>query len=170
MRLNNNTRHRYHMRPSIRSCKTRRRAGAPTTAYNQHGNINRVWVRKKTGLQHVTFVVDPAGTGTYCHATIIDKHDPTIKYHYGYEVHNPRKRDMGLHFWTTPYDKEYLLDYKTKNRLVKLFRELCDDDTIDRLSSIRLVSRKKSSKNSRRDNSRRSKRRRSRSRSISRSR
>ena len=130
-----------------RSKRSRRFAGAPTTAYNQEGHINRVWVRKHSGREHATFVVDPAGTGTYCHSTIRDRHDPTIKYHYGYEVNSPRRRDLGKHFWTTPYGNEGLMDIQIKERLTKLFRELCDDDTTDQQPPLQLK-RKRSTKRS----------------------
>ena len=163
-----NSRNRSRMKK--RRCMTRRIAGAPTSAYNQDGHINRVWVMKNTGYDHVTFVVDPDGTGTYCHSTIKDNRDPTIKYHYGYEVNNPRRRDMGLHFWTTPYNNEHRLDDRIKHRLVKLFTELCDDDKIDQHPSILLKSKKRKNKSKTKTRTRSRTKTRSRSRSKSRSR
>lgn len=167
----------YHNR-SKRMKKSRRFAGAPTSAYNPEGHINRVWVRKHNGLEHATFVVDPDGTGTYCHSTIRDRRDPTIKHHYGYEVNSPKRRDLGRHFWTTPPGNEGLMDRQIKERLIELFRELCNDDTIDQQSSLHLKRKRsnmrsiKKSKStiSRRSPTRRSPSRRSPTRSRSRSR
>ena len=161
-----------------RSKRSKRFAGAPTTAYNPEGHINRVWVRKHSGREHATFVVDPDGTGTYCHSTIRDRHDPTIKYHYGYEVNSPQRRDIGKHFWATPYGNESLMDEGIRERLIELFRELCDDDTMDQQSPLQLKRKrstmrsikKSKSKTSRRSpNGRSPTRKRSRSRSKSRS-
>ena len=99
---------------------SRKKAGAPKSPFNWLGNPNRMWVDEKNINAHATFVIDPHGTGTYCHSTIEYPDDPT-KYHYGYEIRNPRNREKGMFFWTTPYQDGHKLTPSIREDLEKLY-------------------------------------------------
>jgi hypothetical protein len=171
MKLNNKKSHRTrgkhskHKKPGKH--KKTRVAGAPKGPYNRKGHLNRFWVREY-GNAHASIVVDPDETGSYCHVTLEYNDDPT-KYHYGFEVNNPRHRAMGKHFWTTPYQDEDKFNNHIRGYLEELYDELCNDDTIDRAPSMSLMSRSKRSRSRSRSRGR-SRRSRSRSRSRARSR
>ena len=173
MKLNNQKsqrtrgKHSKHKKPGKH--KKTRVAGAPKDPYNRKGHLNRFWVREY-GNAHASIVVDPDETGSYCHVTLEYNDDPT-KYHYGFEVNNPRHRAMGKHFWTTPYQDERKFNNHIRRYLEELYDELCNDDTMDRAPSMSLMSRSMRSGRSRRSRSRsRGRSRRSRSRSRGRSR
>lgn len=106
--------------------KKRSLAGAPHTPFDKNGRPNKMWV-KENGNSHATFVVDPQGTGTYCHVTITYSGDPT-KYHYGYEIRNPRHRALGRHFWTTPYVHDHKFTSAIQTELRRLYLLLCNQD------------------------------------------
>ena len=120
------TKTRRKVRRNVRTCKSNI-AGGPKSPLNWLGNPNRMWIKEKNLHAHSTFVVDPRGTGTYCHSTIRYPGDST-KYHYGYEVRNRRNRDKGKFFWTTPYEDEYKLTPSIRVELERLYSELCDED------------------------------------------
>lgn len=124
--------------------KTKKRslAGAPHTPFDKNGRPNKMWV-KENGNSHATFVVDPQGTGTYCHVTITYSGDPT-KYHYGYEIRNPRHRALGRHFWTTPYVDDHKFTPAIQTELRRLYLLLCNQD-----GSVSSISRPPSSSSSR---------------------
>ena len=103
------------------------KAAGPKSPYSKDGEINTVWI-KENGNSHATFVVDPKGTGTYCHVTITYRDDPT-KFHYGYELRNPTHRTMGKHFWTTPYANENRFTNSIRTELRRLYNDLCDEDS-----------------------------------------
>ena len=117
---------------------SRKKAGAPKIPYNKDGNLNHIWV-KENGNSHATFIVDPKGTGTYCHITITFAGDRT-KYHYGFEIRNPKNRAMGKHFWTTPYIDNYKFTPAIKKELEMLYKELCQSEEVSHSSSIHLTS------------------------------
>lgn len=132
------------------SNKSRKKAAAPKTPYNKQGKLNNIWV-KENGNSHATFIVDPKGTGTYCHISITFPGDPT-KYHYGFEVRNNRHRAMGKHFWTTPYIHDYKFTPAIKRELQILYRELCEREEVSRSRSIELISRSRNNSRDKRDN------------------
>ena len=117
---------------------SKKKAGAPKGPYDSKGNLNHFWV-KENGNSHASFVIDPKGTGTYCHVTLKYKGNPTL-YHYGFELNNPKHRAMGKHFWTTPYKDDYKLDNSMKDYLKELFDKLCDDDKENTQSRHTLMS------------------------------
>ena len=127
----------------------KKRAGAAKTPYSREGTLNKIWV-KENGNSHATFIVDPNGTGTYCHITITFPGDRT-KYHYGFEVRNPRHRQMGKHFWTTPYVDDYKFTPAIKRELEILYRELCASEEVSRSRSIELINKSRNNSRDSRD-------------------
>ena len=166
MKLNNQksqrSRGKYSKHKKQGKHKKTRVAGAPKGPYNRKGHLNRFWVREY-GNAHASIVVAPDETGSYCHVTLEYNDDPT-KYHYGFEVNNPRHREMGKHFWTTPYRDEHKFNNHIRRYLEELYDELCNDDTMDRAPSMSLMSRSRRSRSRSRGRSRERSRGRSRSR------
>lgn len=133
--------------------KKRRYAGAQHKPYDKDGNLNKIWV-KEYGNSHATFVVDPQGTGSYCHVTIQYRND-TTKYHYGFEVRNNQHRARGKHYWTTPYRDDRKFTQEIKDELARLFSELCETEEEFTRSSIRRFSDRRSTRSRSRSRSRR---------------
>ena len=86
----------------------------------QHGELAHAWYRDITQFTHASFIIDPRGTGTYCHITMKYPNSNT-KYHYGYELQNELHRKQGKHYWTTPYQDDYKFTREIKKYLEKLF-------------------------------------------------
>ena len=95
----------------------------------QHGELAHAWYRDITQFTHASFIVDPRGTGTYCHITMKYPTSNT-KYHYGYEVQNELHRNRGKHYWTTPYHDDYKFTREIKKYLKNLFNIFCQDAEI----------------------------------------
>ncbi len=74
----------------------RERAGLPNHPYDKLGHLNKGYV-DGTHQSHVTHIVDPNGTGTYSHATIVAG---GIRYHYGFT--RSGNNFIGPIIWSNP--------------------------------------------------------------------
>ena len=75
----------------------KKRAGLPKDPYDNLGQLNKGYV-DGTNQNHVTHIVDPNGTGTYSHATIVAN---GIRYHYGFR-RTGNNNFIGPMIWSNP--------------------------------------------------------------------